>query len=320
MEGLLASYCKVKTSPVLARAFLEPPDLFFANYIFSAPILDFLPPRCKRILETHDLLTYQYLAQERYFACDAPPEPLESARKRYLFQFEMNVYNFYDAAIMCQPDELAEARAAQNANLHYVPRMHPLAEQSAHRNTEQPIDLLFVASDNYFNQEGIEWFHRHVYEPYLSSHHVRLGLAGRICGHVKFDGPNVSKLGHIRGGIEELRKVYNRAKLVIVPMRRGTGVSIKTLEALGMGCAVVSTPVGARGLRDVREAMVCLDMEADPKATAVRILRLLASDTERHALETAALSYMRKHHSREAFYRSMDAVMESVGISPTGMA
>jgi len=316
MEGILAAYCKIRASPVLARALLEPPDLFFANYFFSAPMLDLLPARCKKVLETHDLWTHQFLAQEHHFAPDAPPDPLEPVRKRYLFQFETSVYNLYDAAIMCQPEELAEARATQNANFHYVPRMHPLAEQAAHQKTEQPIDLLFVGSDNYFNQDGINWFHRHVYEPYLSAQRVRLSLVGRICEQVKFDGQNVCKMGLIRGGIEELRKVYDLAKLVIVPMRKGTGVSIKTLEALGMGCAVVSTPVGARGLRHAEEAMVCLDMEADPKATADRILRLLASDTERHAWEIAALSYMRKHHSREAFYRSMDTVMESVGFSP----
>jgi O-antigen biosynthesis protein len=60
------------------------------------------------------------------------------------------------------------------------------------------------------------------------------------------------------GFVGDLRPLYDRARLVVVPVRVGSGVKVKCLEAIQHGVPVVSTAVGAEGLslRDPRAVVV----------------------------------------------------------------
>jgi glycosyltransferase involved in cell wall biosynthesis len=66
------------------------------------------------------------------------------------------------------------------------------------------------------------------------------------------------------GYVPDLRSLYETARVVIVPMRVGSGVKVKCLEAVQYGVPVVSTPVGAEGLslRDPRAVVVASDAAA----------------------------------------------------------
>jgi glycosyltransferase involved in cell wall biosynthesis len=316
-ESLIDSYCRLKSCRALRRALPADAELFLANYFFSAPLLDLLPPSCKRVLETHDIMSDQFLTQERYLSSreSCRPDPLLSARRRYLLRAETNIFRLYDATILVQPDELQAIDDPGNLNLHYVPRMCSMPPvPSAANPATFSYDLLFVGSDHMPNQEGINWFCRNVYHPFLSGHKIRLGIVGRVCDHVDYTSPCVTKLGVLHGSADALKNLYLSAALVIVPIFEGTGISIKTLEALALGRVVVSTPVGARGLRDSSQAMTCVDMAADPRATAETILELLRTPTKREALQAAARAYISRHHSREAYFAAMDRVIDSIGI------
>jgi glycosyltransferase involved in cell wall biosynthesis len=319
-EGLLAAYCQLKSSNVLARAFMTPADLFFANYFFTAPLLDLLPRTCKRVLETHDLYTNAFYAHAEFLTGrdNLPLEPLDVIRKRFLIQVETSLFHYYDATIMIQPEELAHVQKLQECKAFHVPRWYPLGPApSANADPDYQFDLLFVGSDHYLNQDGVNWFYQHVYEPYLSQDQVRWGLVGRIGEQARFAGPGIRKLGVLGGGPQILAETYASSKIVIVPIRKGTGISIKTLEALAMGRAVISTPVGARGLCRPEEGMVCVDMEANPRAMADRIRQLLGATAKRRLLEQAARAYMAKYHSLEANFAAMDHVLGSVGLNPS---
>ncbi len=56
---------------------------------------------------------------------------------------------------------------------------------------------------------------------------------------------NVMKLGKI--GQEELRVLYAVANLVLVPLRTGTGASLKLIEAMAYGRPILTSTVGCRG-------------------------------------------------------------------------
>jgi polysaccharide biosynthesis protein PslH len=83
---------------------------------------------------------------------------------------------------------------------------------------------------------------------------------------------------HITGTVDDVRPYVERAAVYVVPLRIGGGSRLKILEALAMGCAVVSTTVGAEGLDVVHERQVVL--ADDPQAFAAAVLRLL-DDPER---------------------------------------
>jgi glycosyltransferase involved in cell wall biosynthesis len=78
----------------------------------------------------------------------------------------------------------------------------------------------------------------------------------------------------VTGGVPDVRPYLARAALYVVPMRMGSGVRLKVLEAMAAGVPVVSTGVGLEGIAavDGEHALV-----ADtPAAFAAAVLRLRA--------------------------------------------
>jgi glycosyltransferase involved in cell wall biosynthesis len=72
---------------------------------------------------------------------------------------------------------------------------------------------------------------------------VQLVLSGRICERVP-DSDGVRKVGRL----DEISEAYGVGDVAINPVQYGTGLNIKTIEALGYGMPLVCTPAGARGL------------------------------------------------------------------------
>ncbi|UTW60917.1 glycosyltransferase [bacterium SCSIO 12741] len=80
------------------------------------------------------------------------------------------------------------------------------------------------------------------------------------------------------GFVPELEPWLSKARVFVLPLRFGSGMKVKFLDAMYRGIPVVSTPVGAEGLevRHEKEAMIT----ADPVQFAEACL-LLLEDTEK---------------------------------------
>ena len=86
---------------------------------------------------------------------------------------------------------------------------------------------------------------------------------------------NLVGLGKVED--EELHALYHLTDLVVLPLRRGTGTSVKLLEALRYGKPVLTTSVGCRGyaFQSGVHGIVCDQLEAYP-----RVIRALLKDEE----------------------------------------
>lgn len=105
--------------------------------------------------------------------------------------------------------------------------------------------VLFVGAVNVFNIEGVQWFLKEVY-PRLDAG-ADITIAGKVTdciGSVSL--PNV----HVKGYVESLDDLYAEADVVICPLRNGTGMKIKVVEAMSHGIPVVCTSRGVDGLPD----------------------------------------------------------------------
>jgi glycosyltransferase involved in cell wall biosynthesis len=98
------------------------------------------------------------------------------------------------------------------------------------------------------------------------------------------------------GFVQKLERAYATAKLVINPTTLGTGLKIKTVEAMAYGKAVVTTSCGADGIFNG----VCVSNEL-PKD----IVRILKDGNERRRLEQAAHRYATENFSAEAVMREV---------------
>ena len=136
-------------------------------------------------------------------------------------------------------------------------------------------DLLFtpgwLGGDASPNVDALAWFVSEVLPRLLEARpEIRLRVTGANPPPAAraLAGPAVDFVGFA----PDLRRLYETARVVAVPMRFGAGVKVKCIEALQYGVPVVSTSVGAEGLglHDSR-AVVVAD---DPGEFAAALLRL----------------------------------------------
>jgi glycosyltransferase involved in cell wall biosynthesis len=135
---------------------------------------------------------------------------------------------------------------------------------------------------------------------------VRLVLAGRD------PAPAVRALAseavEVTGTLPDLRPLLWSAGAYLCPMRTGTGVKNKLLEALAAGAPAVATPLAAAGLglTDGRDALVT----DSARGLAGAVVRVLSDAALRDALSSAGraqaslLSWNRVVTAYEEVYRT----------------
>jgi glycosyltransferase involved in cell wall biosynthesis len=137
------------------------------------------------------------------------------------------------------------------------------------------------------NAEGLEWLLRHVW-PRVTERvpEARLLVVGRGVPDrlAALAGPEVQ----ITGWVDQMQPWFDQARLVLVPIRSGGGTRLKVLDALASGRPIVSTPIGADGIR-LRHGEHALIAD-DPDAFAAATVRLL---------QDAPLSSQLGHAGRE---------------------
>lgn len=77
----------------------------------------------------------------------------------------------------------------------------------------------------------------------------------------------------VTGYVESIVEYYRKCSVVVVPLRSGSGIKGKVIQALGFGRPVVSTAVGAEGIEFGEEEF--LFVRDDPKGFAQMVSNLL---------------------------------------------
>jgi glycosyltransferase involved in cell wall biosynthesis len=156
--------------------------------------------------------------------------------------------------------------------------------------------LLFVGAMNYRpNRDAVRWFTSAVMPLILRENPgARLQLVGPDSEKITIDSPSVVALGFA----ENLAPEYRKCDVFVCPLRAGTGIKNKMLEALSSGCAIVSTEIGMEGL-DVRHEEHLL-VANGPLEFASAVNRLLREPELRKRLGKAARAFTVKSLSRQS--------------------
>jgi polysaccharide biosynthesis protein PslH len=127
---------------------------------------------------------------------------------------------------------------------HFISAVHAAAPDAG-----DPTDLLFVGQATDFNRAAIQWFFEQVW-PRIADRGYELKIVGPVDKSIRKELPDLYQAfgSYFVGPVTELAPVYHSARCVFAPMVSGTGISIKTIEALALGKPFVGTSKAYRGM------------------------------------------------------------------------
>lgn len=176
--------------------------------------------------------------------------------------------------------------------------------------SSQPIDFLWVGNNNPSNVTSIKWFLEYVVSHINNIDGLNVYFVGTIKNH--FENYEQQLYNRFRrffmGAVGDVIPYYKAAKVVIVPVTFGTGVSIKFIEAMCIGKPLVVTSLAYRGLpADLIEQLPVKGKDT-PIIFAQTMLSLLQDSQE---LGAQCASFYDKHLSSQCYY---DRLSKCTGI------
>jgi hypothetical protein len=309
-----------QVAPAAAALDAEPPDLVFVTALTGAsafrglvaawPALAALP----RVIDLDDVESIFALRSFLHLQTPGLTWPWRLKRLLSAWRYrraERALVRDWDRVLLCSTRDIERPHLRSPRTL-AMPNTVEMPPPGAARVGARGARLLFVGSLGFGpNRSGLMRFAKEVW-PLLEGQ-VALDIVGR-------DPPEeVQALGRLPGirvvgPVESVAPWYAGAAAAIAPIYFGGGTRIKIIEALALGCPVISTSIGAEGLDLVPgEHLLIADRPAD---FAAAIRRLLAEPDLAARLAAAGEARVRALYSAEAGVARLAEMLRGVLAGP----
>jgi glycosyltransferase involved in cell wall biosynthesis len=310
-DAALADLLFRNMSASLLTALHQPWQVLIVVQSSSASLIDYLPAQPVNVLVMHDIRSLVLERQARVATSWRRRRQLKRAARLY-YQYEKHYAQRYDVVVALS------AVDADWIRTHYRPRRVvtvPIPVDASYfspdtSHLEQPARIVFTGLMNHPpNIDAAVFFAREVFPI------VRASIDGAeffVVG--KYPTPEVWALNGlpgvtVTGAVPDTRPHLAAATVVVVPLRFGSGVRNKILEAWGMERCVISTRIGAEGLDVVDRGNLILADGAEDMAGAV--VEAINEPACRDAVRKAgrALVVQQHHPARIArqYYEALEA-------------
>lgn len=166
-----------------------------------------------------------------------------------------------------------------------------------------------IGSDNEANWEGLQCFLLHSWPLILAGNpNARLVVAGKLGKKLSVQHATQLPAGVItEGWVKDLGDFYRSLRFVLNPVLRGTGLKIKTVEALAHGRPVVSFPVGLEGIDF--PGMKPWRLVTTPQEMAEACSNLLQDPEHCDAMANTALQIAKDIFSANSVYAPLERLL-----------
>jgi len=283
----------------------EAPCVLLAEYIFMSRMLPLVDSEVLKIIDTHDVFSSKQQKVIAYGIADSLGMNEDEERERLLRA---------DLVLAIQPDEQETLTRIVNRSRRVITVGVDFSVK-AEKRTVDGQRILYVGSDNAMNVQGLRDFLRFAWPAVLRRvPEAELLIAGRVCDSVRCRFPGVRLLGPVR----DLADLYRQTKVTINPSLAGTGLKVKTLEALSFLQPVVTWPTGVDGLGpelaqfckvatdwfEFRENLIDILLNSSsvglPEDAAEIIQRSLSPDTTYAAMREGLASFFQSVNAVQA--------------------
>lgn len=266
------------------------PDVIIANYAWLAEVYDSMDYNddSLKIILAHDVI------HERF--ANAEKQGIPWGDYSWTREKEKSLLSKADLILTIQKEDCSTIQ--QLLPTTKVLSMPMAAQPKKHYSPQIRGRCLFVGAKGYANGYSLQWFLDNVWPRVMNlAPHSHLHICGTVCDEIAGDYDCVKFLGRI----ESLASEYANAEVCLAPLRFGTGLKIKIIEALSYGRACVATDSGLQGLTDLVGKAILRANSAEEFAEAV--VTVLNNEPYRRKLEWEAKRYIKESLSPEKVYQ-----------------
>lgn len=211
-------------------------------------------------------------------------------------RYELRAYKLFDWVFFISKDDL---KIIERDNILKQTRVIPVAMEACQTSKEYkivPYSMVFVGGmQALFNRDAVIYFCRDIY-PLIRSEipEVTFTIVGSSPGEDILEfakEPGIT----VTGSVQDVVPYVSKAAIYVAPLRIGTGIKTKILEAMSMKKAIVTTSMGIQGLsvENGKELFI----EDDRISFARRVIELLREPEKCKVIGLKAAEYFDKKHN-----------------------
>jgi glycosyltransferase involved in cell wall biosynthesis len=279
-------------------------DLFQAEFAEMLSLGTWVPSDIPKVFIHHQL---HFVYANRLAAARMLHGYSEYLEKVIRIQEETYLRTFDGVVVFSQEDKRALSEWLEDERVHVSP--FPIISGSKTADEEFKGRFSFVGSEAHFpNKDGLEWLLGEVWDSIASQMpDATLQVIGQWgeASRARFSRPGVEFTGYV----EDLGHAIG-GSVVLVPLRIGSGIRVKLLDAMSYGVPAVSTSIGCEGI-PVRDGVHILIRDAASEYAAAAIA--LAKDPLlRRRLASAGRDLVTELYSPERVRIRRNEIYETV--------
>lgn len=243
-KPLSSAYIEFVDSVIKSHSF----DLVQVDFFELIDVVDILPVELKKLFIHHEL---RFVRNECEFNLFANPTASDRYMLNYSKVYELGHLMKYDGvASLTDVDKCKlESEGIPSSQIYVSPAIVDVQTSGISDEYEFNNKIVYLGgSDHFPNYDAVDWFLSncwskiHEDNPFLEFHVIG-SWKTKLARQYESIHPGVK----FRGFVDDLRVELANA-IMIVPLRIGSGVRMKILEAISLGCPIISTRIGAEGV------------------------------------------------------------------------
>lgn len=179
----------------------------------------------------------------------------------------------------------------------------PMAVKARENNDSKQINgrCLFVGGSASHNAFGLKWFLSEIWPLVIKKYpQATLHVCGEVYKEIGVEAYQDQSNIIFKGKVLDLHTEYNQSQICVIPLKVGSGLKIKLVEAMAYGKVCVSTKVGIQGIKDVADFGVTVADKNTDFANA--IVELLKNNAKRTFLGALNKQYAKTYFSPDFAY------------------
>lgn len=181
-------------------------------------------------------------------------------------------------------------------------------DKFAYQGEKKEYDLIFSGNMGYApNVDAAEYLVREILPPLrMKFPNLRVVLCGAT------PAPRVQALSSdhviVTGWVDSMTEWYAKSRIFIAPMRMGTGLQNKLLEAMSMHLPCITSPLAARPLVEAEQHQSVISC-SETKDYVVAVTQLLTEENAYNQLADSGYNYVRQFYDWKNAVRILDNLM-----------